>query len=191
MSESLNTKEKILECARDLIQTRSFNSFSYKDLAEALNIRKASVHYHFPSKTDLGVAILQDYRKYIQKLMSDLDARTDDPWKKIKSYFWYFSNIMKSGDRICTECVLTAEYNTLPEVMQVELQGLFDDHHSWLSEVLEDGRKKNLLKFKGTPGDKAIMIKATVQGALMVARAFGKPVFFQNVLEQLEEELRV
>jgi len=50
--------EEILDLAETLIQTRGYSAFSYQDIADSLGIRKASIHYHFPSKTDLGIAVV-------------------------------------------------------------------------------------------------------------------------------------
>ena len=55
------TAEQILDLAETLIQTRGYSAFSYQDIADALGIRKASIHYHFPSKADLGVAVINRY----------------------------------------------------------------------------------------------------------------------------------
>ena len=189
MTEAPTTKEKILHFARDQIQNQSYNAFSYAQVARHFNIKKASVHYYFPSKTDLGVAILQDYRIYIKKLMTNLDERTVDPWDKLQAYFKYFTYILKDGDKLCTECILSAEYNTLPEKMQQELRGLFDDHHSWLANILDEGRTSGVFSFEGEAQSKAILIKASMQGAITIARAFGKPEFLDMTLKQLIELL--
>src|SRR6185295_2042375 len=55
------TAEQILDLAETLIQTRGYSAFSYQDIADSLGIRKASIHYHFPSKTDLGIAVVDRY----------------------------------------------------------------------------------------------------------------------------------
>jgi TetR/AcrR family transcriptional repressor of nem operon len=47
--------------AERLIQTRDYSAFSYQDIADRLGIRKASIHEHFPSKTDLGIAVVERY----------------------------------------------------------------------------------------------------------------------------------
>jgi len=54
-----DTAEQILDLAETLIQTRGYSAFSYQDIADSLGIRKASIHYHFPSKTDLGIAVVE------------------------------------------------------------------------------------------------------------------------------------
>jgi len=60
MSDSV-TAAKILDSAERLVQTRGFNAFSYADIATELRLRKASIHYHFPSKADLGRRLLARY----------------------------------------------------------------------------------------------------------------------------------
>jgi len=42
-----DTSEKILDLAELLIQTRGYSAFSYQDISEALEVTKASIHYHF------------------------------------------------------------------------------------------------------------------------------------------------
>ncbi|HIE19064.1 TPA: TetR/AcrR family transcriptional regulator, partial [Candidatus Bathyarchaeota archaeon] len=34
-----------------------YGGFSYSDLSKALGITKASIHHHFPSKEELGLAV--------------------------------------------------------------------------------------------------------------------------------------
>src|ERR1043166_1832386 len=55
------TAEQILDLAETLIQTRSYSAFSYQDISDALGLTKASIHYHFPSKAELGVAVIDRY----------------------------------------------------------------------------------------------------------------------------------
>lgn len=52
----MSTYDRLLECADTCIQENGFEGFSYADLAKTLGIRKASIHHHFPTKNDLGLA---------------------------------------------------------------------------------------------------------------------------------------
>ncbi|EQD50561.1 transcriptional regulator, TetR family, partial [mine drainage metagenome] len=47
-----NMEEKIIDVAQQLVQSRGFNAFSYRDLADRISIRTASIHYYFPKKDD-------------------------------------------------------------------------------------------------------------------------------------------
>ncbi len=53
---------RILDVAEQLAQTRGLNGFSYADIAAELNVTKASLHCHFPSKADLGRTLITRYR---------------------------------------------------------------------------------------------------------------------------------
>src|SRR5512144_3174565 len=72
------TAEQILDIAETLIQTRSYSAFSYQDIADALGIRKASIHYHFATKADLGVAVVD---RYVERFGSALAAMAKDQSK--------------------------------------------------------------------------------------------------------------
>src|SRR5215468_7490023 len=69
-----DTAGKILDLAETLIQTRGYNAFSYQDIADALGVTKTSIHYHFESKTDLGVAVIERYAKNFGDALVEIAA---------------------------------------------------------------------------------------------------------------------
>ena len=56
-----DTADRMLDLAERLVQTRGFNGFSYADIASALEVTKASLHYHFPTKAELGRRLIERY----------------------------------------------------------------------------------------------------------------------------------
>ena len=63
------TPERILDVAQGLVQTRGYNAFSYADIAAALHVTKASLHYHFPSKASLGLSLIARYESRFRQLL--------------------------------------------------------------------------------------------------------------------------
>ena len=53
-----NTSERVLDVAERLLQSRGFNGFSYATIAGEMGISKASLHYHYRSKAELGEALI-------------------------------------------------------------------------------------------------------------------------------------
>ena len=47
---------------------------------------------------------------------------TNDLWQMLENYFGIFEYIRTHGNRICTACILAAEFSTLPQSMQKELK---------------------------------------------------------------------
>src|SRR5208282_4598313 len=67
----------ILNVAERLAQTRGYNGFSYADIAEELGVTKASLHYHFPSKAELGRALITRYQAVFAAALETIDRQTD------------------------------------------------------------------------------------------------------------------
>jgi TetR/AcrR family transcriptional repressor of nem operon len=80
------TDQSILDVAQRLIQTRGYNGFSYKDVVAALGIRTASIHYHFATKADLGVALASRHRRHFQEELERISGETDDPMHRLEQF---------------------------------------------------------------------------------------------------------
>ena len=188
MPRLTNAKEQIIKTTRNKLHTKSYNSISYKEISDELGIKKASLYHHFPSKEELGLVTLQNYRAHINNLIKKTDEYTNDPWIKLKGYLRYFSQLRENEDKICIGGVLTVEYNTLPESIQKELKGLFEDHFTWLVKILKDGKEKNIFFFDEDPYDVAIGIEAKIQGALILSRLLGNR-HIEYLVEEIKKEL--
>src|SRR3977135_2529131 len=110
-----STYDRILDIAQRLIQSRGYNAFSFSDLAKELGIRTASVHYHFPSKADLGVALLQRYRQDFRDELSDISSRAGDPTRHLARFAALFERTFKADNQLCLCGMLSAEVATLPK----------------------------------------------------------------------------
>src|SRR5580700_2765675 len=76
----------ILDASEQLAQTRGYNGFSYADVAAQLGVTKASLHYHFPSKAQLGTALIERYQRTFGTALDAIDGETEDPAEKLRRY---------------------------------------------------------------------------------------------------------
>src|ERR1700676_2907376 len=67
-----DTAQRILDVAERLAQTRGFNGFSYADIAAELGMTKASLHYHFAAKADLGCALIVGYGRRFEAALAEI-----------------------------------------------------------------------------------------------------------------------
>jgi TetR/AcrR family transcriptional regulator, transcriptional repressor for nem operon len=179
---------QILDVAERLVQTRGFNAFSYADVAAELGITKASLHYHYSSKADLGRALIDRYTLAFSAALSRI-AEGDVPAPaQLERYIAIYGDVLKAG-RICLCGMLAAEYTTLPVGMQDAIRAFFDLNERWLSSLLDAGRKAHTLAFEGTPRDAARALTAALEGALLLARPFGEQARFVSATDNLLREL--
>ena len=183
-----DTPQRILDVAERLVQTRGFNGFSYADIAQALNVTKASLHYHFRGKADLGASLIERYERNFVKALEGIDAQGKDAHDKLRRYASIYGSVLQH-DRMCLCGMLAAEYGTLPEEMRSRMRHYFDENERWLVGVLKQGRKDRSLRFTGTPVETARALVGSLEGAMMMARSFGDPARFKSACERLLVEL--
>ena len=63
MVRLIDTRDQIMDRAAHLLMSRGFNGFSYRDISAHLGVKNAAIHYHFPAKKDLALALVDEYRK--------------------------------------------------------------------------------------------------------------------------------
>src|SRR5258708_3171983 len=76
----------IFDVDEQLAKTKGYNGFSYADIAAQLGVTKASLHYHFPSKAELGCALIERYRTVFGTALQAIDQEADEPYKKLRRY---------------------------------------------------------------------------------------------------------
>ena len=179
-----NTAQRILDIAERLVQTRGYNSFSYADIASELGVTKASLHYHFPSKGDLGNKLVVRSEATLLSALAVIDREVDDPVEKLHRYTGIYAAVLRNN-RMCCCGVLTAEYSTLPSPMQSALRHYFDENEHWLSAVLQAGRAEGKFVFNGEPAEAARLMIASLEGANMIAYSYGDPKRFEQAANLL------
>src|SRR5579862_8457330 len=133
------TADRILDIAEGLVQTRGFNGFSYADVAAELGITKASLHYHFASKADLGEALITRYSERFLAALNEIDHDLGTAAAKLDAYAALYADVAR-GRRMCLCGMLAAEYQTLPDPIREDVVTFFNDNETWLAAVLQQGR---------------------------------------------------
>jgi len=180
-----NTAQAILDVAQELVCTRGYSAFSYADISEKVGIRKASIHYHFPSKEDLTRELVRRYRYHFQQTLNRIGQQTTQPSEQLA----LFCNIYRerlNPERVCLAGMLLADFRTLPEIVQTEVAMFFSDAETWLTNVLAEGQAQGDFSSNFSAEKKASSLLATVHGAQLLARASGRcKALFDAVVEEL------
>jgi TetR/AcrR family transcriptional repressor of nem operon len=178
------TASRILDVAERLVQIRGFNGFSYADIAAEMQISKASLHYHFPSKARLGEALVERYTGRFADALRAIDRRGGDAVAKLEAYAGIYADVLRDR-RMCLCGMLAADYDTLAQPMQDLIKRFFDESEAWLTGVLEQGQEDGVLLATGSRRDAAQSIVSGLEGALLVARPYGDVSRFEAAASRL------
>ncbi|MBF0226447.1 MAG: TetR/AcrR family transcriptional regulator [Desulfobacterales bacterium] len=179
-----DTKQEILNIAEELILTKGYTNFSYKDISETIGIRRASIHHHYPTKEDLGSAFVQKYQIQF-KIWCDL-TKDKSPKEKFEEFLELYKLLSNNFQKACPIGMLITEYIVLPQKLQIEIKNFFSTIVSWLSDVLEEGKKQKEFKSEINPIVFANIIVILLSGTLKTALVFEDCCHCNSIFEEVK-----
>ncbi len=182
----MSTKQIIIETADHLIRSNGFNAFSFSDISDKIGIKTSSIHYHFPSKSDLGVATIKEHIRRFEALQAELKNKS--PLIKLKGFLAIYSQV-KSENKVCLVGSLATDLNTVDEPIKKELKIFAALVLDWMTQVLAEGKKQKIFEFTSTPRTKALMVITNILAIIQLSRLTG-PQDFEVVKETILKDLK-
>ncbi len=165
------TREALLEAAAAQLEAVGWASFSFRDLAEQVGIRAPSIHYHFPSKADLGLALVTWMRERRAEHEHLLIADFPNPRLRLLALGQMIAErTCADTGKSCPIYALQAEFAILPESVQQAVTGWIDDCLAGLTRWLEDGRTRGDLRFPGDAAQQALVVWSVLQQGTQLHR---------------------
>jgi len=178
------TRTEILDAAERLVQVRGFNGFSYADIATELDLTKASLHYHFAGKAELGRALIERYTDRFGRALDEIEAAGGTAPAKLAAYAEIYAAVLRDR-RMCLCGMLAADYDTLAEPMRAAVVDFFDRNEAWLVRVLEQGEREGTLRLSGSASEAAQTLVSGLEGAMLIARPYGDMSRFESAARRL------
>ena len=175
----LSSRDRILVAATKIAQARGYGGLNFRDLADAVGIKAASIYHHFASKADLGTAVA---RRYWEESASDLDVlwtESVNPVDCLHRYPGTFRKALESGNRICLCSFMAAESDDLPEAVTTEIRKFADVNVAWLCKVVSATSIASVEEHEG----RARAIFAAVAGAQLIARSRADVSVYDDLIE--------
>ncbi len=176
---SSNSREAILAAAKIAAQAHGYGGLNFRDLAKDVGIKSASIHYHFPSKADLGAAVARRYWEDTAAVLETMLVETSDPLQCLRQYPGMFRTSLERGNRLCLCSFMAAEYDDLPDPVKTEIQTFADVNVAWLSKALAAAALVDPEETERW----ARAIFAAVVGAQLLARSRADIDLFDEMIE--------
>ena len=180
-----NTAQHILDVAQDIVRSRGYSAFSYADISNQVGIRKASIHYHFPSKDELVRALVQQYREAMVRKCD----RISQSAVSIEQQLMQFADLYRDGleeGQICLCAMLAADFAVLSEPTKNEVRIFFQQTEAWLAALLKQGCEAEMWQCHPSIEQDAKGLIAMLQGAQLLARsAEDRSAAFEHVVYPL------
>lgn len=179
----VTTRDRILASGRRVAQARGYGGLSFRDLAEDVGIKAASVYHYFPSKAELGAALARRYWEDAEAGLGAIAMQASDPLEALSRYPELFRAALIEDNRMCMCSFMAAEYDDLPELVRTEVRTFADVNVAWLAITLQNA---GVVEAAGSES-RARAIYAAVAGAQLIARGHSDVSFYDSLIASFRE----
>lgn len=176
-----STVDKIIDLAEIQVRAGGYNSFSFREISKVIGIKSASIHYHFPTKTDLGVAVATRYTDRFNDLLQALSQHKLKSTERLSEYINLFRQAAISDKKMCLCGQLASESEVLPEPIKLATKRFFDKNLAWLTTEVFVNAGLDL----HTAQQRAAWLLATMEGALLMSKVLDQAEIFDNITTDL------
>lgn len=184
-----DTRSALLDFAEQAARARGFDGFSYADLAEAVGIRKASVHYHFPTKADLSAALMDRYKAELSDRCAMLDETHQTAAGRLLGLINVYRNALGGGKTLCLCVSFIASRESLSDEVIEKIASFRVMMTKWIETVFEQATEDGSVVGVTKPLREAKATLALLEGAHLAARASENVVVFDEAMEALKSRL--
>lgn len=183
-----NRKKQIIDLAIKLVQQKGYVGFSYDDISKQLGVTKASIHYHFEKKEDLGVAITERLAKSLQNFLLIKKDASVSAEEKLKKFIQVQAERFACTE-ICPISSLQTDFNSLPDVVRKKIEEVSRLELSIMKDLIEEAQTKGILNDTDDIHSVAVTILSSIKGALLYRRVLGDDIL-TGVISQINLILR-
>jgi len=175
----MDSSSRILEIAERRMRQAGYNAVSYRDIAAEMGIKSASLHYHFPKKEDLGVALIKRYSQNFENRLKLDTFNQSDPRKKVSAFINIYRSSLEDQNLVCLCAVLGAEAPGLPHPITHEIKTFFEMNIHWLAE------EHKAMKLP-SPFDTAKTTLALLEGAMIISSVNDDMSIFEAAVRSIQ-----
>jgi TetR/AcrR family transcriptional repressor of nem operon len=182
------TKTQLLRSAESLIRRRGYSGFSYADLSDAVGVKKASIHHHYPTKEQLVASVLAAYRSRYADGLAQIGKRHEHALDRIDAYGrLYLTGVEQNLGCLCA--ALAAELETLPAALRDGTTAFFQEHIGWLEKIYAEGLSRGEVRNSIKAKEAARFIVSALEGGLMMERMVAGRSGFKMTLSAIRKML--
>jgi TetR/AcrR family transcriptional repressor of nem operon len=184
----MNTKDQIIKEASNLCQSVGVNGFSFGDLAKRIGIKTSSIHYYFPQKDDLSIAMVNAYREELKEILIQLELRELSPKARLFRFIDFLEEYLP--ERVCLCGMLAAEVSSQSEKVKYEIKKFLSDLELWIQKTLTESKRAGELARTVNPQSASRFIACSLQGLLICSRAFDDKARFRDGVKCIHDFLK-
>lgn len=183
------TAHKLLDVAEEKTQIYGFNAFSYKDLQKIVGIKTSSIHYYFPTKQDLALALVTRFIDRFRQQLTEITEKNKKGLKRLEALAQIYTSALPKN-QLSLSGMLSSDLASLSEQVCEELQEFFMILEMWVVQAIHLAQEQHEVSPSVNPHKAAALWVGLLEGGALIARVSGSAEFLDKSMHQALEQLK-
>jgi TetR/AcrR family transcriptional repressor of nem operon len=181
MNTPIDTRQRLLNSARDLLHSRSYGNVGVKEICVMAGVQKGSFYHFFPSKQELTLAVLDEFYLIMkEKIFAQAFRPERSPMQRLAAVLENIYALQKtikeqSGKTLgCPYGNIASELSTQDEPIRQRIDSLFQQMEATLQATLDEAVSKGEIAPCNTTATATAMF-SYMEGLMLLAKTRNDP----------------
>jgi len=188
-----HTREVLLQAAFEEIHRSGFQAASVDAILARTGVTKGALYYHFPTKTQLGYAVVEEViRQRILLRWGHELGEGEDPIAHLIEKLRFEAKNRWPLEALRVGCPvnnLANEMSPIDEGFRQRIEQVFQDWRGIIAQMIQQGQKSGQVRADVKPKQVATFFVAAVEGTIGMAKNAQDPKLLQDNFTMLQTYL--
>lgn len=188
MNTMTDTRQRILESARDLIYARSYGEVGVAAICDSAGVKKGSFYHFFPSKRDLTLAVIDEFLiEFKERIFAEAFSKSLPPMQRFlrlaELAYRFQKEIAEETGHIlgCPFGNIALEMSTQDEVLRQKVELIFSRMEDLFRETLTEAVAQGEIGEIDTGATASAMV-AYAEGIMLMAKTRNDPEVLRTLM---------
>ncbi|HED16612.1 MAG TPA: TetR/AcrR family transcriptional regulator [Gammaproteobacteria bacterium] len=193
MNSTMQTQQRILNAARELIHSRSYADVGVALICDRAQVKKGSFYHFYPSKQELTLAVLDTYFVDMKEQLLDNAFKNDIPplarLKRMAQMAYEFQKELQKQTGHVLGCPfgnIATELSTQDETIRKKVEHIFTKLQSGIKQVLVQAQEDECIEPFNTEATAEAML-AYFEGIVLLAKTRNDPEIIKQLLPAIAD----
>ncbi len=193
MNATVDTRQRILESARDLIYARSYSDVGVAAICTAAGVKKGSFYHFFTSKQELTLAVIDEFFvEFKEQIFAEAFSPALSPLKRLKklaelAYRFQKDIADETGHTLgCPFGNIAAEMSTQDEVLRHKVETVFSQMEGHFRDSLDAAVACGEVDEINIPATAKAML-AYAEGIMLLAKTRNDPEVVRELMPSMAD----